>query len=53
MPDDDTPVPVPTEADVTHEGDGDGDHEVPADLVEIHEALDYLERVNRGPNPQP
>lgn len=47
MPDDDTPTVAPVDT----EGDDDGDHDVPADLVEIHEAVDYLERVALGPNP--
>lgn len=44
MPEPDAPVP----ADV--EGDDGGDHDVPTELVEIHEAIDYLKRAELGPN---
>ncbi len=50
MPDDPTPDPA---APIDTEGDDDGDHSVPTDLVEIHEAVDYLERTKLGPNPDP
>ena len=39
--------PVPTTADT--EGDEDT-HDVPTELVEVHEALDYLNRTELGPN---
>lgn len=50
MPDDDTPAPV---APADTEGDDDGDHSVPADLVELHEVLDYQQQVALGPNEAP
>jgi hypothetical protein len=44
----DTDEPVAEAVDT--EGD-DQDHDVPADLVEIHEAVEWTAAVERGPNP--
>lgn len=39
------------EAPSTNDTEGDGDsHEVPAELVELHEVLDYERQVALGPN---
>lgn len=46
MPDDDTPPP---RSDVDTEGDGD-DHAVPPELSEIHEAVEWIQAVDLGPN---
>jgi hypothetical protein len=40
----------PEPAAVDAEGD-DQDHGVPADLVEIHEAIEWTEAAAKGPNP--
>lgn len=37
-------------ADIDAEGDGQ-DHDVPADLVELHEILEWNEAIAKGPNP--
>lgn len=45
MSDDTTP------AEATPDTEGDGDtHEVPADLTELHEVLEYQRLVQLGPN---
>lgn len=41
------------ESPATIDTEGDDDtHEVPADLVELHEVLDYQRQVALGPNEQ-
>ncbi len=39
--------PIQDRSDDT-EGDGDEDHQVPADLLELHEVLEYSEAVKWG-----